>query len=154
MKKILLVFAFLILFCSIPTNIGQATVHPSGKIKKEIYASSDELLVDVLNPYITKVVREECGKDVSWTFERFQNLNLIVDHTGSKSKRWYEVSIMINTTNPENEENVWGIDVVTFNIDPKTYFGSSELERENLNDVFIELMEYEHLHDHKLEKNL
>ncbi|CAG9620906.1 DUF3888 domain-containing protein [Sutcliffiella rhizosphaerae] len=154
MNKILLTFAFIILIGAFSTNFGKAMVHPSGKVKKEIYASSDELLVDVLNPYITKIVREECGENVRWTFERVQNLKLLVDHTGSKSKSWYEVSLMINTTNSENEGNVWGIDVVTFNIDPKSYLGITEVKRENLEDVFIELKEYVHIHDHKLEKNL
>ena len=94
MKKIISsLLLVLIVLASI--SFVSAEVDLNGKITKEIYASPEELLVDMINPYITETVNEECGEGVHWTFERVNKLELIVDHTGSEAKSWYELSLMI-----------------------------------------------------------
>jgi hypothetical protein len=143
-KKILLLLIFLIVFA--PISFVTAEVLPSGKIKKAIYAAPEELLVDMLNPYVTDAVHKECGDNVTWSLARVKNISLMVDHTGSKSKSWYEVSLTIRTTNRDVEGNYWEFDTVTFNIDPKTYFGSSDDKRKDLKDVTVELANYIHHH--------
>ncbi|GAE26676.1 hypothetical protein JCM9140_2762 [Halalkalibacter wakoensis JCM 9140] len=143
MKKIISSL-LLILIVLAPISVVSAEVDLSGKIKKEIYAAPEELLVDILNPYVTDAVQKEHGDNVTWRLERVKKITLMVDHTGSESKRWYEVSLTITTTNPDIKGNLPELGTITFYIDPKTYFGSSEVERKNINDVTVELKDYIH----------
>ncbi|ADU32195.1 DUF3888 domain-containing protein [Evansella cellulosilytica] len=114
---------------------------------KEIYAAPEEVLVDMLHPYITEAVKKECGDNVTWSFERVKNIHLMVEHMKNKSRRWYEVSLTIRTMNEDNEADAWQIDTVTFNIDPKTYFGSSDVKRKSLKEVSVQFIDYIHHHD-------
>ncbi|ARK31357.1 DUF3888 domain-containing protein [Halalkalibacter krulwichiae] len=123
----------------------------SGKTTKEIYASPEELLVDMINPYITEIVSEECGEGVHWTFERVNKLELIVDHTGSESKSWYELNLMIRTFSSTSDNEDMSLDTVTLHIDPKTYFGSIEGKRKNLDEVSVKVVNYSHHHDNEKE---
>ncbi|MFC0561457.1 DUF3888 domain-containing protein [Halalkalibacter alkalisediminis] len=145
MKKIISSL-LIVLIVLAPISFVSAEVDLSGTTKKEIYAAPEELLVDILNPYVTDAVQKECGDEVTWGLERVNNITLMVDHTGSKSKRWYEVSLTVKINNPNVKGDYWEFDTVTFDIDPKTYFGSSEVERKNINDVTVELTDYTHHH--------
>ncbi|GAE36655.1 DUF3888 domain-containing protein [Halalkalibacter akibai] len=145
MKKIIssLLLSLIVLA---PISFVSAEVDLSRKIKKEIYAAPEELLVDLLNPYVADVVHKEHGDDVIWGLERVKNITLMVDHTVSKSRRWYEVSLTVKINKPDVKGDYWELDTVTFVIDPKTYFGSSDVERKNLKDVTVEIKDYVHHH--------
>ncbi|MEH6942938.1 DUF3888 domain-containing protein [Bacillus sp. JJ722] len=141
---LLVAFIFFIPF----TNV--CAEKPSNyKVKKEIYATSQDIFIDMLSPYILKAVRDECGDKTTFSVGRVRKISLIVDHTGKESKRWYEVELTLKTIDPSKGETVWGIDSATFKIDTKTYFGHSEINRTSLEGVDIVLMNYTHHHDTK-----
>lgn len=150
MRRLLMLTLITLLSLSVTVSLVHAEKDTSSKVKKEIYASPEELLIDMINPYITEIVSKECGDGVHWTFERVNKLELIVDHTGSESKSWYELSLMIRTLSSTENENM-SLDSVTLHIDPKTYFGSIEGDRKNLNEVSVKVVEYSHHHDNKKE---
>lgn len=149
MKRLLKLTFLTLLSLTVSISLAQAEKDPSSKIKKEIYASPEELLVDMINPYITEIVSKECGEGVQWTFERVNELELIVDHTGSESKRWYELGLMIRTFSTTSKNEDMNLDTVTLHIDPKTYFGSFEGNRKNLDEVSVKVVNYSHHHDNK-----
>ncbi len=149
MKRLVMLTFLILMSLTVPISLAHADKDPSSKINKEIYASPEELLVDMINPYITEIVNKECGEGVNWTFERVNKLELIVDHTGSESKSWYELELMIRTFSSNLKNEAINLDTVTVQIDPKTYFGSIEGKRKNLDEVSVKAVKYSHHHDNK-----
>lgn len=139
-KIIVLVFTTLLIFTT--SNIANAEVSESGKIKKEGYVTTEDILINLIEPNINKIITDKYGKESTWQIGKVIKVSLIADHTKKNSEYWYEM--IIHARVHDDEINKELLDSLRIRIDiPNMY--TSDRYKERNTDTKVTLITYEQL---------
>ncbi|CAM5197128.1 hypothetical protein UACE39S_06057 [Ureibacillus acetophenoni] len=83
-KIIVLVFTTLLIFASV--NIANAEVTESGKVKKEGYATTEDILINLIEPDLNKIITDKYGIEKTWQIGKVIKVSLIADHTKNSNR--------------------------------------------------------------------
>ncbi|MCA0757263.1 DUF3888 domain-containing protein [Paenibacillus sp. N4] len=102
--------------------------------KKKIYATSEEILFDMLRPSISKFVNDNYGHDVSWNDPSITEVKCEV----AENNMSYIVSMLIKVDVPTNQQHdSSGLDKLTLRID-----STRNESNKSKNESNIMLIEY------------
>jgi hypothetical protein len=144
MKKLLsTLFMSILLF--IPFSTTQAEVSPSSKIKKELYSTPDDMMLDFIEPKVDLMIKKQYGEPMSWDWGKITDVRHVLDHTGKESKRWYEVTTSIKVFVLEGKEQDFNIDSMTFSFTPLQSKRDENAKLGDLGDINFKLLKYKHI---------
>lgn len=134
--KMINYFFLIILFSFSFSNLASSEVTEAGKIKKDTYATSEDILLKIIEPNLNKIITEKYGKQMDWQISKVLKVGQIVDHTKEESEYWYQVKLAVRL---ENE-----LDLINIRIDIPNLFSGDRYEEVN-SKVKISLIEYTQL---------
>ncbi|WP_417898320.1 DUF3888 domain-containing protein [Bacillus haimaensis] len=139
MRKIsVLVLTTLLVFAS--SNFANAEVTESGKVKKEIYATTQDILLMMMEPELNKVITDKYGEERHWQIAKVTKVALIADHTKKNSDIWYEINLFVRVDDKEPGKE--SLDEVQMRIDIPNMFTSDRF-KERKDDMKVTLIKYE-----------
>ncbi|MGE8081913.1 hypothetical protein [Peribacillus loiseleuriae] len=101
MRKIVVLF-FTILLIFSTTNSVNAEVSKEGKIKKDVDATTEDILLTIIEPKLEKIIQDKYGHKMSWHVQKVSKVGLIIDHTQKESEAWYEMTLAAQVSDPES----------------------------------------------------
>lgn len=143
MKKLLILIISIFLLIN-TSSIVKAEVSEDTKIKKEVYATSEDVLFRLVEPKLHKIITEKYGKEMSWHIERGTKVHLILDHTKDPSETYYKMSVAIRLTDPEKEGHQFLLDFITVRLD-SPYFNFDNRYKDSNSDIKVKLIKYEQI---------
>jgi hypothetical protein len=137
-KIIVLVFTILLVFAT--SNLANAEVTESGKVMKEGYATTEDILIKMLEPDLNKIITDKYGEEKSWQMGKVAKVALMVDHTKKPSDIWYEMKMFVRVydDNKDKEE----LDNIVIRIDIPNMF-TEDMYKERKSDIKVTLIKYE-----------
>ncbi|CAM5213632.1 hypothetical protein UACE39S_04320 [Ureibacillus acetophenoni] len=139
-KIIVLVFTTLLIFASV--NIANAEVTESGKVKKEGYATTEDILINLIEPDLNKIITDKYGIEKTWQIGKVIKVSLIADHTKKNSEYWYEMIINVRVHDDEIDKELW--DSLCIRIDIPNMYTMDKYKERNT-DTKVTLITYEQL---------
>ncbi|PGT88239.1 DUF3888 domain-containing protein [Bacillus sp. AFS040349] len=143
MKKLLILILGLILFINTSYS-ANAEVSKEGKVKKEVDATSEEILLKLVEPKLNNIITEKYGKEMSWHIEKANRVHLILDHTKNPSDVYYKMRLAVRLTDPEVEGHQFLLDFITIRLDNPS-FSFKNRYKETSSDMKVKLIKYEQL---------
>ncbi|WP_225985998.1 DUF3888 domain-containing protein [Psychrobacillus glaciei] len=72
---------------------------------KDTYATSEDILLTLIEPDINTMIKEKYGKQMKWEVSKVLKVGLIVDHTKKESEFWYNVKLAVRLENEKDDSN-------------------------------------------------
>ncbi|KKI91864.1 hypothetical protein WQ54_12075 [Bacillus sp. SA1-12] len=98
-------------------TIANAEVSKVGKIKKETYATTEDVLLNLMEPKLNKIITEKYGKEMSWYVDNVTKVELIVDHTKNPTDVWYDMKFAVRVHNPDKKGHEPLLDIIEVRVD-------------------------------------
>ncbi|MGM0885099.1 MAG: hypothetical protein ACQEXQ_29160 [Bacillota bacterium] len=109
---------------------------------KRVYATSEEILLDMMRPSISKFVNDNYGHEVHWADPRITDVKSEV-----RANNWtYEVSLMIKVDDLLDQYDSFGLDKLTLKIN-----STRNKSKASTNESDILLMDYKKILTPKME---
>ncbi|WP_391573806.1 hypothetical protein, partial [Cohnella sp.] len=132
MEKLLLCSMLVFVFTG-PSTLVDA--HPTkGEAVKRVYATSEQILLDMMWTSINRYVNDNYGHDVFWAEPRITDARLEAKSPNNWS---YVVSLMIKVDDHSDQYQDFGLDQMTIKIDSSQYNNKRSSNGSN-----IHLVEY------------
>ncbi|MCK1998941.1 DUF3888 domain-containing protein [Psychrobacillus psychrodurans] len=132
MKKIIYLFLLILLTFSFSTLVS-SEVTGTGKIKKDTYATSEDILISLIEPDINRIIKEKYGQQRDWEVSKISKVGLIADHTKEKSEYWYQMKLGVRIEND--------LDLIDIRIDIPNLYTENRYNEEN-SRIKVSLIEY------------
>lgn len=137
-KIIVLVFTTLLVFTS--SNLANAEVTESGRVKKEGYATTEDILIKVIEPDLNKIIADKYGEEKHWQIGKVTRVALMIDHTKKDSDIWYEMNMYVRVDGDKEDKVL--LDDIRIRIDiPNMY--TEDRYKERKSDIKVTLLKYE-----------
>ncbi|TDK58170.1 DUF3888 domain-containing protein [Bacillus salipaludis] len=152
MKKIVVMLFSAILVLSTGNLISAETakpkviVTPKGnkvKVKKEIYATTEDILLRLMEPKVNKIITDKYGKQMSWRIEKIRDVALIADHIKKDSEVWYDMKMFVKVNEAEKSD-FQSYDDIEVRIDIPNMFTHDRYKNTN-SDMKVTLLKYEQM---------
>jgi len=117
----------------------------SGNIKAEIYkyATTEDILFDIISPEIGVFVDKYYGEDVSWSMIKILEIERNMERFEKGYRPLYRIVLQIKAERGRREP--LGLDTLTLHIDPKKIVPYEDPEvRKYIKGPGIELLKYDH----------
>ncbi|NRD76629.1 DUF3888 domain-containing protein [Bacillus sp. BRMEA1] len=137
-KIVVLAFTTFLVFAT--SNLANAEVTESGRIKKEVYATSEDVLMEMLKPELNKIISDKYGHEKIWQISKVAKVALIADHTKKPSENWYEMNIFVRVYDDKNDKEL--LDDIDIRIDIPNMFTKDRYKVKNP-DMKVTLIKYE-----------
>lgn len=140
MKKILVfcVVAFISLNFAL---IANGHVSKEGRIKKDTYATSEDVLLRLIEPQLNKIITDKYGKEVTWQVDKVAKVGLILDHTKNPSDVWYDMKFAVRVFDDGSNGQECLLDMVEVRVDiPNIY--TTDRYKEMKPTMTVKLIEY------------
>ncbi|TQR15504.1 DUF3888 domain-containing protein [Psychrobacillus vulpis] len=133
-------FLLLVLLTFSFSNFASSEVKEASKIKKDTYATSEDILIKLIEPDINRIIKEKYGKEMIWQVDKVIKVGLIMDHTKKNSDYWYHMKLSVR---PQSEEvgKADELDIVDIRIDVPNIYGRDRYKETN-SKMKITLIEY------------
>jgi hypothetical protein len=153
MKKFLtLLFTIMLMFTA--TNLVNAEVSKDGKVKKNVYATAEDILLTIIEPSVEKIIQDKYGQRMSWDVQKATDIGLIIDHTKKESEAWYEIELAINVSSFEKDKPEWALDIIKLKIDtPNILSHRGKIASNEIKELKIDLIDYQQIRSGKPIKN-
>ncbi|MBT2699064.1 DUF3888 domain-containing protein [Bacillus sp. ISL-40] len=137
-KIVVLIFTTLLVFAT--SNLANAEVTESGRVKKEVYATTEDILIKMLEPELNKIVTDKYGEEKTWQIGKVAKVALKVDHTKKPSDIWYEMNMFVRVYDDEKDKEF--LDDIGIRIDILNMF-TKDRYKERKADMKVTLLKYE-----------
>ena len=122
-------------------TIANAEVAKEGKIKKDTYATTEDVLLRLMEPKLNKIITEKYGKEMSWYVDNVVKVGLILDHTKNPSDVWYDMQFAVRVHDRDKEGNEQLLDMIEVRVDiPNLLTGDRYKETESM--MTLKLINY------------
>ncbi|MGM0877949.1 MAG: hypothetical protein ACQEWV_25295 [Bacillota bacterium] len=98
-------------------TIANAEVSKEGKIKKDTYATTEDVLLNLMEPKLNKIITEKYGKEMSWYVDNVTKVGLVVDHTKNPTDVWYDMKFAVRVHDPDKEGHEPLLDIIEVRVD-------------------------------------
>ncbi|WP_391209664.1 DUF3888 domain-containing protein [Psychrobacillus sp. L4] len=140
MKRISSFFLIILLTFSV-SNLASSEVTEAGRIVKNTYATSEDILLTLIEPDINTMIKDKYGKQMQWEVSKVLKVGLIVDHTKKKSEFWYKMKLAVRLENEKEDANGDELDLIDIRIDVPNLYTEDRYEEGN-SKMKISLIEY------------
>jgi hypothetical protein len=149
MKKfIIMFFSFALIWGS--ADLVSAKVSEEGKIKKNIYATTEDILLMIISPKVENIIQEKYGQKMTWNVQKVARVDLIIDHTQKESDAWYEMKLAVDVSDPQMEKPEWKLDFIKLKIDmPNLLTHRGTVGSDEIKDIKVDLIDYQQIRDGK-----
>jgi len=149
MKKfIIMLFSLALILGS--GNLVSAKVSEEGKIKKNVYATTEDILLMIISPKVENIIQEKYGQKMTWNVQKVARVDLIIDHTKKESDAWYEMKLAVYVADPQKEKPEWKLDFIKLKIDMPNLLTDREAKgSDKIKDINIDLIDYQQIRDGK-----
>lgn len=149
MKKfIIMLFSLALILGS--GNLVSAKLSEEGKIKKNVYATTEDILLMIISPKVENIIQEKYGQKMTWNVQKVARVDLIIDHTQKESDAWYEMKLAVVVADPQNKKPEWKLDFIKLKIDMPNLLPDREAKgSDEIKDIKIDLINYEQIRDGK-----
>lgn len=131
-----------VIFLSINmVTVANAEVAKEAKIKKDTYATSEDVLLRLMEPKVNNIISKKYGKEISWHFDKVTKVGLILDHTKNPSDVWYNMKFAVRVHDPEKEGHEYLLDLIEVRVDIPNLL-TAERYNETEPMLTVKLIEY------------
>lgn len=139
MRKIVLLLLVPLMLFSV-SNLVNAEVTEEAKVKKDAYATTEDILITMIEPELNKIITEKYGEEKTWQIGRVMKVSLIADHTKETSEFCYEMIMGVKVNDDINEKEL--SDSIHIKIDIPNMYTRDKYKKRNTN-MKVSLVKYE-----------